>query len=112
LEKQYRCAASSLLVAFGPCIGKDCYEVGYDVKKTFEERGLTHDVFNPHPSHAGKFCLDLRMANKLQLMDKGVKSENISQVDLCTHCEENLFSYRRAQQKDGRLLSFIGITPS
>lgn len=110
LEEHFQCDPSSLLVALGPCIGKDCYEVGEDVRKEFEERGLTNDVFLPHAQHAGKFYLDLRMATRHQLMDGGVKDSNISLVDLCTHCEESLLSYRRSPQKEGRMLSFIGNT--
>jgi copper oxidase (laccase) domain-containing protein len=71
---------------------------------------LKEEVFLPHPLHVGKFYLDLRMANKLQLMECGIKDSNISSVDMCSHCEETLISYRRSPKKEGRMLSFIGIT--
>jgi YfiH family protein len=112
LEEHFQCAPSFLLVAFGPCIGKDCYEVGEDVRKKFEEEGVKHDVFIPHPLRTDTLCLDLRMANRHQLMDVGVKDANISQINLCTHCREDLYSYRRSQQTEGRMLSFVGIMSS
>jgi YfiH family protein len=110
LEEHFLSDPSSLLVALGPCIGKDCYEVGEDVRQEFENGGLKEEVFLPHPRHVGKFYLDLRMANKNQLMEEGIKDSNISSVDMCSFCEEDLLSYRRSPQKEGRMLSFIGIT--
>jgi len=112
LEGRFRCDPSSLLVAFGPCIGKDCYEVGEDVRQEFADRGLDRGVFLPHPLYVGKYYLDLRMTNRHQLVDSGIKDSNISMVNLCTHCEENLLSYRRSRHTESRLLSFIGITSS
>ena len=110
MEEHFHSAPSSLLVALGPCIGKDCYEVGEDVKRRFQERGLKEDGFLPHPLHSGKYYLDLRMSNKHQLEDAGVLRSKIAEVDLCSHCEENLYSYRRTPQSAGRMLSFIGLS--
>ena len=110
LEEHYRCDPSTLLVAFGPCIGKDCYEVGEDVRREFEAKGLKEDVFLSHPLHVGKYYLDLRLSNKQQLEDGGVPGSNIAMVDLCSHCEEDLLSYRRSPHIEGRMLSFIGFT--
>ena len=112
LKEHFRCDSSSLSVALGPCIGKECYEVGEDVRQEFEDKGLNRKAFLPHPLEAGKFYLDLRLANKQQLMNGGVKDSNISLVDLCTHCEADLLSHRRSRQTKGRMLSFIGIISS
>jgi copper oxidase (laccase) domain-containing protein len=51
----------------------------------------------------------LRQANIHQLLDEGVRVSDISVVDLCSHCEEELFSYRRSPKTEGRMLSFIGM---
>lgn len=110
MEEHFRCDPSSLMVALGPCIGKDCYEVGEDVRQQFNDRGLDGNVFLPHPEHIGKYYLDLRLSNKHQLQDGGVLGSNIAMVDLCSHCEENLYSYRRSPQIPGRMLSFIGMS--
>lgn len=112
MKERFRSDPSSLLVAFGPCIGKDCYEVGEDVRQEFEDKGLSQKAFLPHPIKAGKLFLDLRLANKNQLRGGGVKDSNISVVDRCTHCEADLLSHRRSPQSKGRMLSFIGIVPS
>jgi YfiH family protein len=110
MEEHFHCDPSSLLAAFGPCIGKDCYEVGGDVKLRFQERGLKEDVFLPHPLHIGKYYLDLRLSNKHQLEEAGVRGSKIAMVDLCSHCEENLYSYRCSPQYEGRMLSFVGLS--
>jgi YfiH family protein len=109
MEEHYHSDPSSLMVAFGPCIEKDCYEVGEDVKREFEERGTGKNVFSPHSLHEGKYCLDIRLANKIQLLGSGVKHSNMSEIKLCTYCETTLLSYRRSHQIEGRMLSFIGI---
>lgn len=109
MKEQFQCVPSSLMIALGPCIGKECYEVGEDVKHEFEERGLRNDVFLPHPLHMGKYYLDLRQANIYQLLDERVKVSNISVVEFCSHCEEDLLSYRRSPRTEGRMLSFIGM---
>jgi YfiH family protein len=112
LKNHYHCDPSNLWIALGPCIGKDCYEVGEDVKERFEKAGLSLDVFLPYPQLSGKYFLDLRMAAKHQLLDSGIDDSQITSVDLCTHCEGSLLSYRRSRQKKGRMLSFIGRLPS
>ena len=111
LKDRFRCDPSSLMAALGPCIGKNCYEVGEDVRQEFEDRGLNGGAFLPHPAHLGKYYLDLRLANKRQLVECGVDDGNISEVDLCTHCGENFLSYRRSRRTKGRMLAFIGIIP-
>lgn len=108
MHERFRCDPASLLVAFGPCIEKDCYEVGADVKEVFHEKGLADEVFFPHPQWKGKYHLDLRMAARQQLADEGVEVTHISQINLCTYCEETLFSHRRLHRRSGRMLSFIG----
>lgn len=109
LEKQYGCEPSMLLVALGPCIGNECYEVGEDVHRRFEEEGLPTRFFQNHPSRK-KYLLDLKGANIDQMINLGVKKENIYFIDICTHCHVSLPSFRRDKKKAGRMLSFIGMS--
>jgi len=110
MEDYYDCQLSSLLVAFGPCIGPDCYEVGEDVWQSFKEEGLSPEIFRPHPLQKGKYFLDLRKANLFQLLDLGVKRENIFIIDFCSHCSKILPSFRREGEKATRMLGFIGMS--
>jgi YfiH family protein len=110
MEECYGCDSSTLLVAMGPCIGRSCYEVDEDVKQEFERKGLSLEPFQLHPFQSGKYFLDLKRANGLQLVDVGVSESKISAVDLCTHCEDDLLSYRRDKKSSSRMLSFIGLS--
>jgi hypothetical protein len=54
--------------------------------------------------------LDLRKANRSQLVAAGLRPKNIYTSDLCTGCRTDLFfSYRREGAQSGRMLSVIGI---
>lgn len=110
MESHYGCQPSSLLVAFGPCIGPDCYEVGEDVRRSYEKAGLASEIFRNHPSREGKYFLDLRKATRLQLLSLGVKKENLYGIDSCSHCCDFLPSYRRDGKSKTRMESFIGMS--
>jgi len=110
MEEHFGCDSCTLLVAMGPCIGQSCYEVGEDVRQEFERNGLSLEPFQLHPFQRERYFLDLKRANRLQLVDVGVNESKISTVGLCTHCEDDLFSYRRDKKSSGRMLSFIGLS--
>jgi len=110
LKDVYDSDFSSLLVAMGPSIGQGCYEVGEDVRKNFYEKGLSTKDFRSHPRHRGKYLFDLRSANRSQLLALGVKKKNIFSLDICTHCEKDLISFRRNREGKSRMLNFIGIS--
>ena len=110
IKKHYNLEPSSLLIALGPCIGPECYEIGENVRQEFVDAGLSSSVFKHHPYEKGKYFLDLKEANLLQLLEAGVKKNNISNLDFCTHCSSSLPSWRRSQEKTSRMVSFIGKT--
>jgi copper oxidase (laccase) domain-containing protein len=54
--------------------------------------------------------LDLRKANRSQLLAAGLRLQNILTSNLCTACHTELFfSYRKEGALSGRLLSVIGV---
>jgi hypothetical protein len=54
--------------------------------------------------------LDLRAANRWQLVDAGVSPRNIAVSALCTGCRTDLFfSYRKEGAGTGRMMSVIGM---
>lgn len=105
----YKCRPSSLLVALGPCIGCECYEVGEDVLQSFEREGLSSVFFRAHPTRKKKYLFDLKGENISQMMSLGIEKKNIYCADGCTHCDVSFPSYRRDRNKAGRMLSFIGM---
>ena len=110
MKSHYGCHPSSLLVALGPCIESKCYEVGENVYQCFENGGLSTEFFKKHPLRKGKYLFDLRGANLYQMINIGIEEKNIFSIGLCTHCHENLLSFRRDNEKAGRMLSFIGMS--
>jgi YfiH family protein len=106
-KEEFRCAPASLLAAMGPAIGPDCYEVGEDVVEEFDgsQRGAPSCFL---PLGSGKYLLNLRRANRIQLEGEGIPSEQIFSLDVCTHCHPQFYSYRRNRQECGRLINFIG----
>jgi hypothetical protein len=110
MRDRYDSDPRALLAAFGPCIGSRCYEVGEDVHRSFAAEESIDFLFCPAPGRRGKYLLDLRKANRIQLLGLGVREKNIFVVDICTHCDKNYLSFRRDKNKTGRMLSFIGMS--
>jgi len=53
--------------------------------------------------------LDLRAANRWQLIDAGVPETQIDVSDLCTACRTDLFFSYRKEHVTGRMLAVVGI---
>jgi YfiH family protein len=111
MGRAYGTEPARLVAALGPCIGPACYEVGPEVKESFDAAGFPADVFEPVPGRPGTSLLDLRGANAWLLRGLGVKKRNIWSADACTHCEPGLLSYRRDKGELRRMYNFIGIRP-
>jgi hypothetical protein len=132
MEMEFGTRAIDLLVAIGPAIGGCCYEVGTEVAAAFLSQFphapdwfdelRTGDEPNPlqwlnqfppgHQPPPKNVRLDLRQANRAQLLDSGVPAKNIFVSDLCTACRRDLlFSYRKDGAESGRMMAMIGIRP-
>ena len=97
--------ASDIKAGIAPSIGGCCYEVGKEVTKHFFD--------TPHAYTAkknDKYMLNLPHVNKHQLLDVGLKEENIEMSHICTACDvEHYFSYRKEQGCSGRFMSMIAL---
>jgi polyphenol oxidase len=130
MQMQFKSKPADLLAAIGPAIGGCCYEVGTEVATQFLSQFAeapewfdefrTGDEPNPvqwlnmkppgHQPPPKNVLLDLRKANRSQLLAAGLRAPNIFVSDLCTACRRDLlFSYRKEGTQSGRLLSVIGI---
>ena len=130
MQMQFGSKPADLLAAIGPSIGGCCYEVGTEVASEFRSQFSnpsdwfdelrTGDEPNPlqwlnmappgHQPPPKSVLLDLRKANRAQLLDVGLREQNIVVSDLCTACRRDLlFSYRKEAATTGRLMSVIGI---
>jgi YfiH family protein len=111
MSEVYGSNAADLVCAIGPAAGCDNYEIGQDVIDAFAANFSTGGKYfsEMRPGHA---LIDLHLANKDQLIDSGVKEENIYTTPFCTMERTDLFfSYRKEKKlygKTGRLMSVIG----
>jgi YfiH family protein len=130
MQMEFGCRPQDLLAAIGPTIGGCCYEVGTEVGAAFAAKFAnasdffdelrTGDEPNPlqwlnmmppgHQPPPNKVLLDLKKANRAQLVEAGVREENVFVTELCTSCDvDRLFSYRKEGAASGRLMGVIGI---
>jgi len=87
MRQEYNCNAKDIEVVLGPSIEKCCYQVSEDL--AFQ----TATLFGKE--YVNGRNIDLQGINKKQLIDAGVKSENITIEQICTKCSgEPYFSYR------------------
>lgn len=121
--------------AIGPGIQNCSFEVGEEVEEQFHSQfeyaaALFHRVQESDavrerypmlfmnqraPGHGDpciKLHLDLREANRRQLLAAGVPQANITALKDCTYCQtRKFFSHRAERGKTGRQLALIGIKP-
>lgn len=135
MRKHFGSNPAQLWAAIGPGIRNCCYQVGPEVKDTFQaqfaygselfretkERNEIHERYPllfltaRAPGHSDlpkKIFLDLAEANRRQLLDAGVLGRNISDLGMCTSCKPELFFSHRAEKgKTGRMMAVVGIRP-
>jgi hypothetical protein len=130
MQMQFGSRPADLLAAIGPSIGGCCYEVGVEVAVEFKSQFpnasewfdelRTGDEPNPlqwlnmkppgHQPPPKNVLLDLRRANRAQLLEAGLRKQDIFVSDLCATCRRDLFfSYRKEAGTTGRLMAVIGI---
>ena len=111
MKEHYGTQPADLVSAIGPGAGRMRYEVGPEVVSAFAETFSVSEAFFT-PTRDGHALIDLRSANHRQLLDCGLRAENIYSAPFCTMGRTDLFfSYRIEKNKygkTGRLLSVIG----
>lgn len=108
LQEQYGVAPDSLLAAISPSLGPCCAEFIHYRK---ELPAWMHE-YQVRPNH-----FDFWAISRRQLLDAGVLAAHIDVAALCTCCDPQFFSYRRAAKNTdgitGRNGSIIGLpTPA
>lgn len=110
MEEEFGCCPGNIIAVVGPSIGPECYEVGSEVYEEFERSfssDLIEHIFTPGNSD-GKSFLNLWEANRLTLLEAGLKEENIIISGVCTACHpELLFSHRKYGRMRGSMAAFI-----
>jgi YfiH family protein len=136
MQREFGTRAQDVYATIGPGIQQCCYEVGEEVKSKFESQfqyasDLFREIKDSDPVHEkypllfmnmrapghGDLCvklhLDLREANRRQLLSLGVKENRLFASSECTACNVGrFFSYRAEKGNTGRMMAVIGIKES
>ena len=133
MRRNYGTLPEDVRAAIGPGIQQCCYEVGEELRTKFESQmDFAGELFREvqesdpvkekypllfmnqrAPGH-GDLCtkphLDLREANRRQLIAAGVPEKQISALADCTACDTRcFFSHRAEKGHTGRMMAVIGI---
>ena len=98
---------SRLVAVIGPAIRVCCFEVGPEVVSAFTENGHDVDRFAVRTDTGARPHLDLVLANRLQLLEAGLREDAIDDAGLCTRCQPAFHSYRREGPGVGRNWSVV-----
>lgn len=111
MKERYGCCKDDIRAVIGPGISMDSFEVGDEVYDSFANAGFPMErIARRYPSDDGgeKWHIDLWEANRLQLMESGIRAENITVAGICTYKEhESFFSARRLGINSGRIFNGI-----
>ena len=96
--------ASTMVAYIGPSAGICCYAVGPDVATRFPASCVVHSN--------REICVDLKQANREQLLSAGLRDTAVTVDPACTICGTELFhSHRRDGARSGRMMGVLGIQP-
>jgi len=133
MRREFGTHPEDVRAAIGPGIQQCCYRVGEDLRAKFESQfiygsQLFREVLDSDPVREkypllfmnqrapghGDPCmqlhLDLREANRRQLMAAGVPEKQITALKDCTACDTGkFFSHRAEKGHTGRMMAVIGI---
>ena len=94
--------AENIRAFIGASASGENYEVGPDVATYFEK-----DYYTELPT--GKCMLDIKKANRDQLLIGGLRLKHIEISTRCTITDTDLHSYRRDGKRSGRMFAIIGM---
>ena len=107
MEVCYGTRPSALVAQIGPGIHRESFEVGDEVYDAFHQAGFPMEAISERRE---KWHIDLPECNRLQLIEAGIPSENISVANICTMKQsDTFFSARRLGIQSGRIFTGICI---
>ena len=107
MSELYGSKPQDIKAVIAPSIGCDAFEVGDEVHAAFEEAGFPMKEI---ATRQAKWHIDLREANRMQLLAFGVPAANIEVTGVCTHTQHGeWFSARRLGIESGRIFNGIMI---
>jgi YfiH family protein len=103
----YGSESKDMKAQIGPGISLDSFEVGDEVYNAFAAAGFDMSLISQRKE---KWHINLPECNRLQLIEAGIPSENISVANICTMKQsDTFFSARRLGIQSGRIFTGICI---
>lgn len=103
MRSEFGSDPGDIIAAVGPSIGPCCFEVGSDTAEAFEHKYRI-------PKATGKFHVDLWAVNRDDLLNIGLRAENIFISGECTICNsDKYYSYRTHKEHTGRQVAVISL---
>jgi hypothetical protein len=114
LRERFATRPECLQAIIGPCICKDCFQVGEEVVQAFREAKFPEQIFSYRepgsmtlPMYEGHH-IDLVEANAWLLTSHGVQEKNITRSGICTYQDLRFPSARREKDiKCERIINSI-----
>lgn len=107
MQDAFGSVARDIVVGVGPSIGPCCFRVGDEVPRAFEAQGWPAVL----AADAGHPTIDLWATNRRQLVESGVRHENIEEAGICTSCSiDRFYSHRAEDGRTGRFALCIGLS--
>lgn len=104
MQDEFKTEPEDCFAYIGTCIDECSFEVGEEVAVNFQTKHKRWD------SAINKFFVDLKLANKDQLLEAGLRSESIEVSAYSTVLNnDDYFSYRYEKGLTGRMLATIGL---
>ena len=107
MRSEFGSDRSKLICAIGPSIRQCCFEVGDEVVQEFtEEIPWSHNFCERREND--KWHIDLQGIIKKTLLNEGILEHNISDANLCTKCNKDIFfSHRGDKGKTGSMTAIM-----
>lgn len=110
MTEEWHCDPRRMLAGIAPAISAEAFEVGEEVCEAFAAAGMDMKAVSKRNPATGRAHIDLKEANRRQLLDAGLTDSHIEVSDLCTYARpDEFFSARRQGINSGRMLAGIMI---
>jgi len=100
---EFHSKPNDINVTIGPSIGACCYEIGEEIYLEAKLLNLAFAI----KTREKRYFLDIKKILKKQLLEEGIKEENIEISDICNACKEDTFYSYRVKNKTGRFAGVI-----
>lgn len=109
MQKEFGTNPEDVVAVIGPSICRDCYEISEDVATEFM-KAYPKEIADTllEKKTGGKYQLDLWLANIANCVEAGIRRENITNSNICTCCNHDVFySHRASNGMRGNLAAFL-----